>query len=115
VANSEPAQYFEVLLGLRHDTFVGRHQQHREIDAACARDHAPHEALVPRHIDNTDENIVGERKRCKAELNGDAAFFFFFETVGVVAGERFDELRLAMVDVAGGAENEVAGALGRGH
>ena len=45
----------------------------------------------------------------KAEIDGDAAALFFFETVGIRAGERFDERGFAVVDVAGGADDDVLG------
>ena len=52
-------------------------------------------------------------KKCKAEIDGDAATFFFGEAVGMRAGEGFDERGFAVVDVAGGADDDALGM--RGH
>ena len=41
------------------------------------------------------------------QVDGDAAALFFFQAVGVDAGERFDQGGLAVVDVAGGADDDV--------
>ena len=42
----------------------------------------------------------------KAEIDGDAAALFFFQTVGINAGQGFDQRGLAVVDVAGGADDD---------
>ena len=42
----------------------------------------------------------------EAEVDRDAALLLFLEPVGVLSGERLDEARLAVVDVAGGADDE---------
>ena len=43
----------------------------------------------------------------EAEVDGDAAALLFFQAVGVDAGQRFDQRGLAVVDVAGGADDDV--------
>ncbi len=64
---------------------------------------------------------VGRRQVREAEIEGDTASLLFFETVAVDAGERADERSLAVIDVAGGADEDRAqrltlrpGARGRG-
>jgi hypothetical protein len=42
----------------------------------------------------------------EAEIDGDAALFFLLEAVGVGAGERLDQAGFAVIDVAGGADDE---------
>ncbi len=43
----------------------------------------------------------------EAQIDGDAAALLFLQAVGVDAGERFDQRGLAVIDVAGGADNDV--------
>ena len=43
----------------------------------------------------------------EAEVDGDAAALFFFQTVGVDAGEGADQRGLAVIDVSGGADDDV--------
>ena len=99
VSDSERAQDFHVLPRLRHDALVRRDQEHRQVDPARARDHLAHEALVAGDVDDADEHVGGERQRREPELDRDAALFLFFEAIGVVAGECFDQFGLAVVDV----------------
>ena len=50
----------------------------------------------------------GRSRRGEADVDGDAAGLFFGQAVAVDAGEGLDERGLAVVDVAGGAEDQVA-------
>jgi hypothetical protein len=43
----------------------------------------------------------------EAEVDGDLSRFFFGEAIGINSAERFDEGALAVIDVAGGCENEM--------
>ena len=103
-------QDIEVLTGLRLDGFVGGDDQQHQIDAADSGEHVAHETLVTGDIDEPDlqssairrwQGHVGE-----AEIDGDAAAFFFGEAVGVDAGEGLDQRGFAVVDVAGGADDD---------
>ena len=40
----------EVLLGLRHDSFVGGDHEQGHVDPGCAGEHVPDEPLVARHV-----------------------------------------------------------------
>jgi hypothetical protein len=44
----------------------------------------------------------------ETDVDGDAALLLLLEPVGVDAGQRLDEARLAVVDVAGGTDDDVA-------
>ena len=46
----------------------------------------------------------------EAELDGDAAFLLFLQAIGIDAGERVHERALAVIDVAGGADDDVGHA-----
>ncbi len=42
----------------------------------------------------------------ESDVDGDAAPFFFFEAVGINAGQRFYQRRLAVIDMSGGADDD---------
>ena len=50
----QQVQDMQVLLGLRHDAFVGSDDQHRRVDTTDARQHILDEALVAGNIDDAD-------------------------------------------------------------
>jgi hypothetical protein len=98
-----------VLARLGHYAVVGRDHQQEDVDAARARDHVAHKALVSGDVDDAQLRARGQLQLGVAQLDGDAAFLLLLEAVGIDAGERLDEGGLAVVDVAGGAEDEVLG------
>ena len=89
----------QVLDGLRHDAVVRRDDQHDVIDAAYAREHVAHESLVSGNIDETDGVVMRCLPVREAEIYRNAACLFLGQPVGVDAGQRFDERRLAVIDV----------------
>ena len=60
----------------------------------------------PGHVHDA-EAVVAEVEVGEADVDGDAAGLLFGQAVAVDAGEGLDERRLAVVDVAGGAEDQV--------
>ena len=96
----------EVLARLRHHAVVGGDDQQEHVDAGGARHHRAHEPLVPRHVDDRQPPAGRERERRVAELDRDAARLLLRQPVGVDPGQRGDERRLAVVDVAGRAEGQ---------
>ena len=94
-----------MLFGLRHPAVVRRDHEQREIDRPDAGDHVPHEIFVPRHIDHAEREARQSEMR-KAEIDRDPARFFLRQPVGVGAGERLDQRRLAVIDMSGGGEDE---------
>ena len=105
-AGTPAAQHGQVLLGLGHDAVVGGDHQQEEVDAARARDHRAHEALVPRHVHDAEGRPEGSSSAREAQLDRDAARAFLWQAVGVDARQRLDQRGLAVVDVAGGAERQ---------
>ena len=91
---------------MRHHALVGRDDQHREIDAADTRQHVLHETLVTWNIDDLDRE-VGLLEKGEPEIDRDTARLFLGQAIGVDSGERLHERRLAVVDVAGGADHDV--------
>jgi hypothetical protein len=53
---------------------------------------------------NVDKAEIAQMR--EAEINGDAAPFFFFQAIGVNPGERADQRSLAVIDVSRGADDE---------
>ena len=103
-----------MLARLRHDAVVGRHDEQREIYAGRAGEHGVHEALVARHIDEADDVPRRARQISKAQFDGDAAAPLLLQAVGIDACQCAHEARLAVIDVAGGADDHgVASASGR--
>src|SRR5882762_4143069 len=60
-------------------------------------------------VDETHPNPAaigsGEFEVGKSNVNGDAAPLFFFEAVGINAGQGFHQRRLAVIDMSGGADD----------
>ncbi len=106
----------EVLAGLGHHALVGGDDEQHQVHAAHAGEHVLDEALVPGHVHDAEVHAAGRDERREAEVDGDAALLLFGQPVGVHAGQAAHERGLAVVDVAGGADDGRAGAGGlRGH
>jgi hypothetical protein len=58
VLDAELAEHREVLARLRHHAVVGGDAQQKEVHARGARDHRPHEALVPGDVDHRQPSAV---------------------------------------------------------
>jgi hypothetical protein len=95
----------EVLAGLRHHALVRGDHEADQIEPGRAGDHRLHEPLVAGDVDDGDP-LAAEVHAREAELGRDPARLLDGEPVGVDAGERADERRLAVIDVAGGAEDD---------
>src|SRR3954462_5627794 len=108
--NAKKLEDIKMLAGLRLDGLVGCDDQQHEVDAAESSKHVADEALVSRHVDETDLQGLAIRDRQghvrEAEIDGDAAAFFFLEAVGVDSCQGFHQRGFAVVDVAGGADDE---------
>ena len=104
--HAEEAADVEVLAGLRHHALVGGDDEHHEVDAAGARRHRADEPLVAGDVDDAGHGAVGQGEVREPELDGDAAPLLLAQPVGVDAGERLDERGLAVIDVAGGADDD---------
>src|SRR5208337_3316465 len=91
-ADRKQAADIEVFASLRLDSFIGGNYQQHQVDAAHAGEHVAHKALVTGNIDETEANRAtiggGEFEVGKSYVDGDAAPLFFFEAIGVDAGQR---------------------------
>ena len=90
---------------LRHHAFIGGDHQRDHVDAVRARQHVLDEALMPGHIDKADAHVA-QIEIGKANVDGDAAPLLFRQTIGVDAGQRAHQRRLAVIDVTGRADDD---------
>ncbi len=99
-------EHLRVLERLRHHAVVGGDDHEVAVDPGRPGHHRPHEALVARHVDDRDVPSGGQHEGREPELDRHAAGLLLGEAVGVDAGQRVHERRLAVVDVAGRPERE---------
>ena len=97
----------EMLLRLGHHAFVRSHDEHHQVESAGPRHHRAHEAFVTRHVDHGDAGAVGQLEGGEAQLDRDAPGLLLGQAVEVAAREGVDEGGLAVVDMAGGAEDDI--------
>ena len=106
VLDPEQPQDREVLVRLRPRSLAGVDHEQEEVDAARARDHRADEALVAGDVDDGEARAVRQLERRVAEVDRDPALVLLGQPVGVLAGQRLDERRLAVVDVTRGADGQ---------
>ena len=95
----------QMLARLRHHAFVGGDDEQRRVDAAHARQHVLDEVDVAGHVHDADRFAARQREPRKAEIDRHLALAFFFEPIGMSAGEGLHQRRFAVIDVAGGADD----------
>ena len=100
----------QVLLALRLPALGGGDDEQAGVDRADAGEHVAQEADVAGHVDEADPCARRQRRVGEAEVDREAAALLLLEAVGVGAGERQHERRLAVVDVAGGGDDPHASA-----
>jgi hypothetical protein len=105
---AEQAEDLQVLPGLGHHRVVGGDHQHRQVEPCRAREHVADEPLVAGDVDE-GEASVAQFDGGEAQVDRDPPPTLVGEPVGVDAGQGPDQGRLAVVDVAGGPQHEVAG------
>ena len=103
----------QVLARLRHRAVVGGDDQQHMVDAGGAGQHVAHQFLVARHVDEAQHLAVRQRLVGKAQVDSNAAFLLLLQAVGVHAGERLHERRLAVVDVACGSDDQGCDTCGK--
>jgi len=103
---SEQRHDRQVLARLRHDAVVGRDHQDDDVDARRAGDHVLDELLVPRHVDDADRASVRQLEARETDVDRHPPLLLLAQAVGVDSRQRLDERRLAVVDVAGRADDD---------
>ena len=107
ILDAQQGQNVQMLDGLGHKAVVGCHHQHGQVDAAGACQHIFNEFLVAGHVHDAGLGAVGPVQVGKAQLDGDAPLLFLLEPVGLNAGEGLDQSGFAVVNVTGGADNDM--------
>src|SRR5260370_28024003 len=100
-------QDVEMLLALRHHAVVGCDREQHEVHPMRTGEHVANEPLMARDVDHARARPVPEGEIREPQVDRDAALLLFLETVGILPGERLDQRGLAMVDMAGGADNRM--------
>ena len=109
--NPQKIQDGQMLAGLWHHPFVRSNDQHCGVDPADAGQHVFDKIDMSGHIDNSDclwGELRGQRRELtpgKPEVDRHAARFFFFEPIRVHPRQRPYQRRLAVIYMAGSAEN----------
>ncbi len=70
-----------------------------------SRQHVFDKALVTGNVDEPNAQII-QLEIGKAEIDSDAATFFFRKTIGIDTGQSAHESALAMIDVTGSADDQ---------
>ena len=113
--DAEQMKDVQMLLALRHHAVVGRDGEQHQVDSVRAGQHVADETLVAGDVNHARARTVGQREIGEAQVDRNPAFLFFLEAVGVLAGERLDQRGLAVIDMAGGADDGVGdGMMGDG-
>ena len=102
-----------VFHGLWLDAFLGGDDQQDRSDTPGPGEHVVNKQAVTRHIDKADSERSSVARRSiekgKAEIDGNAAAFFFGKMRGIGAREDFDQRTLSVINVAGGGEDVIGG------
>jgi len=97
-----------MLDGLGHDAFIGGDHQEGQVHPAGAGDHLLDELLVPGHVHHAQKYPIAQIELGETQLDADAPLPLFFQAIGIGAGQGGDQRCLAVVHVAGCAEDVVA-------
>jgi hypothetical protein len=95
--------------GLRHHTFVGRDDQHQEIEPARTGDHGSYKFFVTRYVDDGQTHSIAEFEGRESQFDGDPTRLFLWKTIEVASGQRANQRGLSVIDMAGRTEHEMPG------
>src|SRR5882724_12052976 len=106
-AHGKLAADVEMFASLGLDRLIGSNHQQHQINATDAGQHVAYEALVAGDIHEAQTKDFaarsGQIQMCETDVDGDASTFFFFQAIGVDAGQSLDQRGFAVVNVSGGA------------
>ena len=106
VRDSERVEELEVLQRLRARPVVGGHDQQRRVDLTRTHEHVADELVVPRHVDEVELRSVRQVEVGVADVDRHAPAPLLGQPVGIDAGQRAQQGRLAVVDVARGPDDD---------
>jgi hypothetical protein len=104
---AQQPQDLQVLARLGHDRVVRRDDQHGEVEAGRAGQHVADEPLVAGDVDHR-QPILAHFQRREAQVDRDPPLLLRRQAIGVHPGEGPHQGGLAVIDVAGGPDHEVA-------
>ena len=91
---------------LRRRPVVGRHHQQRGVNLARANQHVAHQPVMSGDVHEVQLRAIGEREVRVPHVDGHAAPLLLGKPVCVNAREDAQQRGLAVVDVAGGADDD---------
>src|SRR4051812_48532650 len=94
-----------MLFRLRHPTFVGRDREHHRRRGTETGKHVRDESLVPGHVDERDLRPARQGRPREPEINRQPPPALLRPAIGLHAGERAHQRRLAVVDVTRGRDD----------
>jgi hypothetical protein len=106
VGDAEEPTDLEVLARLRHHRLVGRHDEDDGVEPPDAGEHVLDEPFVSGHVHERERELVGGPVG-EPEVDGDAAGLLLLQPIRVGAGEGEHQRALAVIDVTGGADDDV--------
>ena len=99
--DAEDAKDRQMLARLGHDALVERHDEQHGIDRTDPGQHVADEVLVTRDVHDAEVPSIRQTQPGETEVDRHPPLALLAEPIGIDAGERRDERRLPMVDVAG--------------
>jgi hypothetical protein len=106
LADTEKTANVEMLPGLRHYAIIRRDNENDNVDTARPGEHILDETLMARHVDKS-EMYVSNTELGKTEIYRNAAPLFLGKPIGVCPGQRFYQRSLAVIDMPGGADDNI--------
>jgi len=96
-----------VLARLRLDGFIGRDHEENQINPADAGEHVFHKPLVAWYVNEADKQAVTKIEVSESQVDGDSAPLFLFQTIGIGPGQRPNQRRFAVIDMARRSDDNV--------
>ena len=113
VPDVQRVEQVEVLMGLGAEAVIGGHDEQGRIDLAGTHEHVADEPVVAGDVDEVQLGAIGQREVRVPDVDRHPAAALLRKAVGVDAGERAEERRLAVVDMAGRADDHGHGSRAR--
>ncbi|HEY7069747.1 MAG TPA: hypothetical protein VH479_06540 [Acidimicrobiales bacterium] len=105
VGHTDQVEDLQVLLGLGLPALARVHDEQAGVDHPDAGEHVLDEAGVAGHVHEGQVLPGRQRRPGEAEVDSQPACLLLGQAVGIHAGERLDQGRLAVVDVARGGDD----------
>ena len=108
VADSKNRKDIQMFHRLGHHALICRHYKHYKIHATCSRQHVFYKFFMSGHIHDPYSAAIRKIHPGKAKLNGNASFFFFFQTVCVYSCQCLDQAGLSMIHMPRRADDSIS-------